>query len=284
MKSEIIWLKLQFIEQISRKTNNDKLFNLYNSCRYRIVALQIIKKRYDQDVKELLEAHKLMWKNIDTPLSTKKEDQFFTTRYFILSDKTRLDHESFIIYARTFMDNIAQVAKFLVNHHLPDSFSNHRKWYINNTKYNNLNLNLEYSKLIKKHSNWFDLNLKFSRDKFIIHTDSKMIIGGISHNSQNITFSSVKKLTSSADDHKSLLELKTKYENIIPNLIDINNFWELYEFFYYHEDFLTSDDICLLLQIGRKNGAFLANIDHIINRIHTFLDDFHKLFNSDFKY
>ena len=92
------------------------------------------------------------------------------------------------------MDNIAQVAKFLINHDLSNSFSSHKKWYANNKYNNNLNLNLEYSKLVNNHSNWFDLNLKFSRDKFIIHTDSKMIIGGISHNSQNITFSSVNKL------------------------------------------------------------------------------------------
>ena len=77
------------------------------------------------------------------------------------------------------------------------------------------------------------------------------------------------------------MELKTKYENIIPNLLNINNFWELYEFFYYHENYLTTDEICKLLEIGRKNGVFLSNIDHIINRIQTFLNDFHKLFISD---
>jgi hypothetical protein len=274
--------KLKFIEQISRKTNNNTLFNLYNSCRFRLVALQIIKNRYDQDVKELLEANELLWKDIDNPLpSNPNRDQYITTKYFVLSDQTRLDHESFIIYSRTFMDNIAQVAKFLINHDLPNSFSSHKKWYINNKYNNNLNLNLEYSKLVNNHSNWFDLNLKFSRDKFIIHTDSKMIIGGISHNSQNITFSSVNKLRGSEEGHRSLLELKKKYENVIPNLLNINNFWELYEFFYYHENYLTTDDICKLLEIGRKNGVFLSNIDHIINRIQTFLDDFHKLFISN---
>lgn len=67
------------------------------------------------------------------------------------------------------------------------------------------------------------LNLKFSRDKFIIHTDSKMIIGGISHKSQTITFSNINKFTGSEEGYTSLLELKTIYENIIPNLGDITN-------------------------------------------------------------
>ena len=141
-------------------------------------------------------------------------------------------------------------------------------------------LNLEYSKLINDHSNWFDLNLKFSRDNFIIHTDSKMIIGGISHKSQTITFSNINKFTGSEEGYTSLLELKIIYKNIIPNLGDITNLWELYEFFYYHENYLTSVDICKLLQIGQKHGVFLSDINHIINRIQTFLDQFHKLFNS----
>ena len=108
-----------------------------------------------------------------------------------------------------------------------------------------------------------------------------MIIGGISHKSQTITFSNINKFTGSEEGYTSLLELKIIYKNIIPNLGDITNLWELYEFFYYHENYLTSVDICKLLQIGQKNGVFLSDINHIINRIQTFLDQFHKLFNSD---
>jgi hypothetical protein len=51
-----------------------------------------------------------------------------------------------------------------------------------------------------------------------------MIIGGISHKSQTITFSSINKFTGSEEGYTSLLELKTIYKNIMPNLSDITNF------------------------------------------------------------
>ena len=75
-----------------------------------------------------------------------------------------------LIHSRILMDRtIALSRHFLTGHTLPSftSFSEHRKFFAKlSTPFGD---HEEYARFIRQHTNWFEMPLKFVRDKFVVH-------------------------------------------------------------------------------------------------------------------
>lgn len=88
-------------------------------------------------------------------------------------DLIHLDTNCFILNTRILMDGIAYLTTFFwqkIAKEEPSwrSFRKHKEWF---KKPNNKNkiIDKEYAEYIIQHTNWFDKELKFSRDKLIVH-------------------------------------------------------------------------------------------------------------------
>jgi hypothetical protein len=78
------------------------------------------------------------------------------------------DIEAFILFARRFMDKVGRLVESLVRLdsgiEVGNSFSDHRIFFINNTKYNP-----DYSSLLIKETNWYEQDLLIWRDSIFVH-------------------------------------------------------------------------------------------------------------------
>jgi hypothetical protein len=78
------------------------------------------------------------------------------------------DIESFVLFARRFLDKVGKLVEYLikleVGRHIENSFTKHREFFIDNEKYN-----LQYSRLLREETNWYLQDLSMWRDGIFVH-------------------------------------------------------------------------------------------------------------------
>lgn len=123
------------VEQISQNRKDDDLFNAYVHCRYQIQALKIIKNRYDDDVQEMFDLQDKKDEIMDRkkkPLGyLTPDDKAILIQYNGTLEQLRLDHETYIIFARVLMDKIA-IMSLMIGNNTPtreiDSFPSQKEY------------------------------------------------------------------------------------------------------------------------------------------------------------
>lgn len=102
-----------------------------------------------------------------------KEDQVQTT--------CQCDFETFVLFARRFMDKVSELIEVLVNY--PNSerpgvgFTKHKEWFIDNPE-----IYPAYSDFLEKKTHWYERDLLLLRDKVIGHSGT--LTSGVSISSQ----------------------------------------------------------------------------------------------------
>jgi hypothetical protein len=78
------------------------------------------------------------------------------------------DIETFILFARRFLDKVGKLVEALIilkpGTHVKNSFSKHKAFFINNTNYNEV-----YSRLLKEQTSWYEQDLLIWRDGIFVH-------------------------------------------------------------------------------------------------------------------
>lgn len=78
------------------------------------------------------------------------------------------DIETFILFARRFLDKVGKLVEALIilkpGTHVKNSFSKHKAFFINNTNYNE-----DYSRLLKEQTSWYEQDLLIWRDGILVH-------------------------------------------------------------------------------------------------------------------
>ncbi len=115
------------------------------------------------------------------PYYVKRYGGRFTPGQKKLADKARtlrpymeLDISTSLLHTRILLDRVTALSRpFLKGPNLPSftSFSDHKKFFYRNP--NTLKGHEVYSSYIREETNWFDIPIKFVRDKFFVHQGPK---------------------------------------------------------------------------------------------------------------
>lgn len=149
---------------ISKKTRNVIIFE-YLSYRNYLIYLEIIGRRLKDNYEKYgeLEPHIIQYmENLET---VKNYDvQILIKNQHDIMKEIQLDQESFIIFSKILLDKFGIfVGKLIDAKDYPNSFSDHKKWFIKNNY-----LNPRYSKILTE-MHWYDQFLLVMRDKIIEH-------------------------------------------------------------------------------------------------------------------
>ena len=191
-----------------------------------------------------------------------------------------IDYYDFLIYSKILLDKFAYMAQLLTKTNLPYRFHKQKDFLL---KRENIPFkpDEEYAEYIRKETNWFDRNLKLSRDELIVH--SLPFMGGIkSSPNGDLT---LLRIGWGRDVHRSwekLKTLKTKYENKYPELKTVNeNIYEITKFLIDTPEIeLDPDDKTVFLECLRDAGSELPDISLLADKIIEFTIFFGKHFEK----
>ena len=115
------------------------------------------------------------------PYNAKQCGRKFTPGQKKIADKRRklrpyfeLDIATGLLQARILLDKLVGLSRsFLKGPKLPSftSFSNHKKFLLNEK--NEISGHAEYVRYFREETDWFDLSIKYIRDKFLVHQGPK---------------------------------------------------------------------------------------------------------------
>lgn len=273
------------VEQFSQKYESDDLFYLHIYCKYLINALKIIRKRYNENYLKLLELNHELGEITNktgekNPYAfNRPEDRALHDDFLRLQDQFRLDHESYIIYARILMDKIAWIAYLIIkdNNFPPHSLNDQKKWL---SKHNiSGNYDRSYGDLVRNRTGWFTLNLRGDRDEFIIHGSPRVPSFSISRE-RGIRINLTDKIFGSMQqsDSDALIAIKTKHAKRNLDLKDISNVWEILRFILNHDLELDNKEINNIIQIKKRIGTILTDVEFIERKLSEFIGEFNKIF------
>jgi hypothetical protein len=175
------------------------------------------------------------------------------------------------------MDKIAMSVRLIANDSLPRSFSVQKKRFKKSTTKPH-ELIVKYVDLLVNHTDWFEINLKFIRDKIIVHSFPRMSAYLISRE-RGVRVYMANVLGGSSEDAKTMIGLKKKYENQDSNLKSIpDNMWEILHHFQNNDFNLNQDDVDKISEIVNRNGADLVEVDYLERKLNDFLERFAEVF------
>lgn len=134
------------------------------------------------------------------------------------------------------MDKLCKIAVSVINS-VPNSiptkrFTDHKKFFLRS---NNIPFapNEKYAKLVREHTEWYDLSLAAIRDKVIAHGNARMrsmpfFTRELRNSSRPIK---MVRMSSFVKQNDQIIEIKKRYELTYPNLKNIHNLWEVLDYF-----------------------------------------------------
>lgn len=269
------------LEDISQKNDDDDLFYACLHCRYQVRALEIIRIRYNDDAQifvDLVRKQNEVMDKIPARQLITPSDKIVLQEYNAMLEQLRLDIETYIIYSRALMDKIALTAWLVIrdaqlSHR---SFSDQKDWLKKPVNIPYMK-NESYASLVRDRTNWFNIGLKFVRDKFVVHAFPRMLsykvdaIGNIQIN--------LMELAGSKEDAELLAEIKRRYISRVPGLNLISdNMWEILHYFQNNDIDLDENDVNRINEIRLRNGTDLLELKYIERKIFEFLYEFEEIF------
>jgi hypothetical protein len=200
-----------------------------------------------------------------------------------------IDYESFLIFGNILMTRMIQVVASILfedkKSQIPDrSFHEHKKHFLDyNEKFlqgGNIprSIKIEYSKLIREKTEWYDLSLVLAWDKLVAHGNKYSIgvttntKGGIRINKENI-------FADFSREAKQLIAIKKKYEPKFSELKNVDdNLWEIMDFFMNYDIQLERLDKELFINIVHKTGGALPTLYFVARNISNFIEELAKIF------
>lgn len=196
-----------------------------------------------------------------------------------LYQSLEIDYNDFFIYSKILMDKFAYAARLLISYNLPIRFSKQREYLLETqspAKYDS-----EYIEYLRSNTDWFDTTLKFTRDKFIVHSLPFPSTAFTTNEKREVCLS---RQTMDRDLTKTkarLSELRAKYEVSYPELktaaynpnpLFNDNPYVLATFFANNPQIkMVPSDQAVLKECLAIIGSDLPEISTLVQRIKSFV-------------
>ncbi|MFQ5621164.1 MAG: hypothetical protein ACE5FT_04935 [Candidatus Nanoarchaeia archaeon] len=204
-----------------------------------------------------------------------------------LRDKLDLMNETFFIHTKILMDDMAQLAYFLLNDESTvasnnkyfnmagwfKSFNEHRKWVL---KQEDGLVPPKYQVLITS-TNWFDIVVKFIRDKYYVHTLPRSGVGTKSSPQGDIThLFTIKNIKD--EDMTFLHNLKQNYRQQYPEFSKISdNIYDILRFIDSNSNMNFKKEEWEKIKRIKGKGGELPKPENVLKHITLFINQFAEL-------
>jgi hypothetical protein len=268
-------------EIYSKRRTDTRFFNAHSDYQQYLKYLAIIWHRIQNECNEIGEYH---------AEESKIAPEEHSEKWIALNnEQTRVltmcqcDFETFIMFARRFMDKIGKLIELLIEcpkgKHPPKDFTHHKKWFI---KYSDS----IYSKFLKNKTHWYERDLLLLRDKVISHGGT-LTSGAIVSPRTGVGFRKSYGISPLQGEHKEeFLSLKGDYEKRYSDLVIPENDYQMLNHFVReirrYDMRLEEGDLEKLGRIVQRSGIIVDEdyLESIASHIEDFLQETASIFKQ----
>lgn len=275
------------IREISSTRNEyTDLTNVYGAYLEYLQSLSIVWRRIRIEYKDIGAIHAQLHK-IETDPSRNEEFVSLASNQHGLMNVLQVDIETFVLFARIFMDKIGKIIEKIVilppGEHPGKSFTDHKKYFaIDHT-----HIHPAYSKLLQNNTHWYEQELLLLKDKIFAHGKPLVTYTVVSFDS-GIRFTRRMAGGSPLKDHhkKKLLPIIRKYEHLHPSLRVTQNEYRMLDDFLLqvrkHDYKLHKADLDVIGDVVTETGASFDQglLESIAMHIEDFLNHVRVIFHT----
>jgi hypothetical protein len=274
------------IREISSTRSEDTdLTNSYGAYREYLQSVSIVWQRIRVECKDIGAIHAHLHK-IETDPSRDEEFHSLMIKEHGIMNVFQRDIETFVLFARIFMDKIGQIIEKLIV--LPrgkqpgKSFTDHKKYF----DVYHPRVHPEYSNLLQNKTHWYEQELLLLKDKIFAH-GKPLITQAVVSSESGVRFTRRRMAGGSPlkDHHKKkLLPIIAKYEHIHPSLMVTRNEYGMLDDFLLqirkHDYKLDKADLNVIGNIVTETGASFDQrlLESIAMHIEDFLNQVRVIF------
>jgi hypothetical protein len=270
----------------STRSEGTDLTNAYGAYREYLQSLSIVWQRIRAECKDIGATHARLHK-IETDPSRDEEFHSLMIKEHGLMNVLQRDIETFVLFARIFMDKIGQIIEKVVvlprGEQQGKSFTDHKKYFGIHP-----HIHPAYSNLLQNKTHWYEQELILLKDKIFAHGKPLVTYTAISADS-GIRFTRRGMAGGSPlkDRYKKkLLSIIAKYEHLHPSLwVTRNEYGMLYDFLRQIRKYdykLDKADLDVIGDIVTETGASFDQdlLESIAMHIEDFLNQVRVIFHT----
>jgi hypothetical protein len=213
-----------FHEIFLKRKEDTRIFNAHSDYFHYLRYLAIIWDRIQNECREIGVYHAQ-----EEQISYEENPQEWNAmrnKEDLVQTKCQCDFETFVMFARRFMDKVAELIELLVeypNYERPrEGFTKHKEWFIERSE-----IHHAYSDFLEKKTDWYERDLLLLRDKVIGHGGT-LTSGAIISPHTGIGFRKSYGISPLKGSNKDkFLEIKRKYEKRLSYLKIPENDYEM---------------------------------------------------------
>jgi hypothetical protein len=256
----------------------------YRRFNAKLIHLGLIWERLKVDIESNEKRNYHIFASTKThklPYTHTPEEESVIQHYTEKSKFIHLDFEDFFIHADILMGRVAWLTRFFLKGVTYDSFSDLRKFFLNNP----FPQDEQYTLYIREKTTWYETLLKGYRDKLIVH-DTTSDMGSIISSPKEVTTIGKARMRPLPKEkwnkqYQRLMKLRDKYKDKIPRVSEIPvNVFELIRCLDAHGDLIDPSDLRELGEIRHQFGTKLPNVNAIANHIMDLLNFYTNHFSN----